>query len=113
MLLNLEVVPEEAKVVRRIYDLYIKKKIGIDGVAAALNKDGVRTRDGAQWRNCTVRQALIHPAYKGRHRIDIPMPVIIDESTWQQAQRRREDARSVLKAGSCRVCVSVVIAATS
>jgi site-specific DNA recombinase len=91
-----EVVPGEAEIVRRIYDLYLKKKIGFDSIVAILNKDGVRTRDGAEWRNCTIRNVLVHPGYKGRHQIGISMPPLIDESTWQQAQKRREDARSVL-----------------
>jgi len=39
---------------------------------------------------------LAHPGYKGLHHIDVPMPPIIEEATWQRAQKRREDARSVL-----------------
>jgi len=91
-----EVIPEEASIVRRIYDLYINNKIGIESIATKLNEDGWRTRDGVPWHSVSVRQVLIHPCYKGRHYIGIPMPVIIDEDTWQQAQRRRESARSVL-----------------
>jgi len=90
------VVAEEAKIVQRIYDLYVKNRIGIESIAAILNKDGLRTRDGAHWRLSNVRQVLSHPGYKGRHKIGIPMPVIIDENTWQLAQQRRENARSVL-----------------
>ena len=90
------VVTEEAVVVRRVYDLYVKNRFGIDAIAAALNKDGVRTRDGAEWRFSAIRNMLIHPGYKGQHHIGIPMPPIIDESTWQQAQQKREDARSLL-----------------
>jgi site-specific DNA recombinase len=90
-----EIVPGEVKIVRRIYDLYLKKKIGMDTIAAILNKDGVHTRDGAEWRFSVVRKILTHPGYKGRHRIGIPMPVIIDESTWQKVQEKRENARSV------------------
>jgi len=91
-----EVVPEEAETVRRIYDLYVNGRMGIEYIAATLNKDGVRTRDGVHWRFSTVRAVLVHPGYKGRHQIGIPMPVIIDEDAWQLAQQRREDARSVL-----------------
>jgi site-specific DNA recombinase len=90
------VVPEEAKIVQRIYDLYVNNKKGIESIAAILNKDGLRTRDGAHWHLSNVRQLLSHPGYKGRHKIGIPMPVIIDENTWQLAQQKRENARSVL-----------------
>jgi len=91
-----EVVPEEASTVQHIYDLYVNEKMGIESVAATLNKDYLHTRDGAPWRFSNVRQVLVHPGYKGRHQIGIPMPVIIDENTWQLAQQRRENARSVL-----------------
>ena len=91
-----DIVPEEAAVVRRVYNLYVKNRMGIDAIAAALNREGVRTRDGAEWRFSAVRKVLVHPGYKGEHHIGIPMPAIIDESTWQQAQQKREDARSLL-----------------
>lgn len=91
-----EVIPEEAGIVRRIYNLYVKEKTGIDSIAASLNKDDLRTRDGALWRFSSVRKVLAHPGYKGRHHTGVPMPPIIEEATWQQAQQRREDARSVL-----------------
>ena len=90
------VVLEEAKIIQRVYDLYVKNRIGIDAIAAALNKDGVRTRDGAEWRYSTIRKMLVHPGYKGRHHTGVLMPAIIEEATWQRAQKRREDARSVL-----------------
>jgi len=91
-----EVIPEEASIVRRIYDLYISEKMGIDSIAASLNKDGLHTRDGAPWHFSIVRQVLVHPGYKGRHHIGIPMPAIIDEDTWRQVQQRRENVRSLL-----------------
>jgi site-specific DNA recombinase len=91
-----EVVPEEAKIVQRIYDLYVNDKIGTESIAAILNKDGLSTRGGARWHLSNVSQILSHPGYKGHHKIGIPMPAIIDENTWQLAQERREKARSVL-----------------
>jgi len=91
-----EVIAEEAEIVRHIYDLYVNKKIGIESIAKNLNEDGLRTRDGAPWRFHAVRMVLSYPGYKGRHEIGIPMPAVVDENTWQLAQQRRENARSVL-----------------
>jgi len=91
-----EVVPEEAKIVQRIYDLYVNDKIGTESIAAILNKDGLRTRGGARWHLSNISQIISHPGYKGHHKIGIPMPAIIDENTWQLAQERREKARSML-----------------
>jgi site-specific DNA recombinase len=90
-----EIVPTEAEIVRRVYDLYVKHQMSINSIVAVLKKDGVRTRDGVEWRYSKVREMLVHPGYKGRHRIGIPMPVIINENTWQKAQQRRENARGV------------------
>jgi hypothetical protein len=70
--------------------------MSINSIVTVLEKDGVRTRDGVEWRYSKVREMLVHPGYKGRHRIGIPMPVIIDENKWQKAQKRRENARNVL-----------------
>ena len=91
-----EVIPAEVEVVRRIYDLYVNKKLGIESIAAVLNKEGLLTRDGAPWRFSAVRTVLTYPGYQGQHKIGIPMPAIIDENTWQLAQERRERARSVI-----------------
>ena len=78
------------------YDLYVKNRMGIEAIAAVLNKDGIRTRDGADWRFSAVLNILTHPAYKGKHKVGIPMPVIVGEDLWEHAQRRREEARTIL-----------------
>jgi site-specific DNA recombinase len=90
-----EVILEEAKVIRHIYDLYLNKKIGILPIALQLNKEGYHPRSGALWRFGTVHEVLTHPGYKGQHYLGLPMPVIIDEDTWRQAQQRRVNARRV------------------
>jgi DNA invertase Pin-like site-specific DNA recombinase len=101
-----EVIAEEADIVQRIYGLYINKKMGIESIAAALNKDGLLTRDGVPWRFSAVRAVLSYPGYMGLHKIGIPMPVIIDERTWQLAQERREKARSVCAGGAAGLAPS-------
>jgi len=91
-----EVVPREAEIVRRVFDLYINDKRGTESIASILNKDGLRTRSGALWHYSHISQMISHPGYKGRHKIGVAMPAIIDGNTWQLAQERRERARSVL-----------------
>jgi site-specific DNA recombinase len=65
-------VPEEAMVVRRVFDLFLKLK-GRRAVAMRLNANGLRTRRGALWTSNTVTEALRNPVYMGanvygRHR---------------------------------------------
>jgi site-specific DNA recombinase len=91
-----EVVPEEAETVRRIYHLYLDRKIGMEAIVRTLNDEGSHTRSGNNWRTNTVRKVLVHPAYKGQHPMGVPVPAIIDESTWQLAQQKREHARSLI-----------------
>ena len=91
-----KVVPEEAETVRRIYNLYVNNKLGIESITAALNKDCQAIRNGSLWRFSTVRQILVHSGYKGRRPNGLQIPVIIDEVTWQKAQDKRETARSIL-----------------
>ncbi len=97
-----EVVPEEAEIVRRIYDLYVNDRIGTESIAAILNKDGLRTRSGAHWHLSNISQVLSHPGYKGRHKIGIPMPVVVDEKTWQLAtlEARIAKVKDVLSWGT-------------
>jgi len=91
-----EVVPEEAETVRSIYYLYIDRKKGMEAIVRILNDEGPRTRSGTRWNMSTVRKVLVHPAYKGQHPMGVPVPAIIDESTWQLAQQKREHARSLI-----------------
>jgi site-specific DNA recombinase len=91
-----EVVPEEADTVRRIYQLYLNEKKGMDTIAKILNDDGSHTRSGNPWTTVTVRSVLIHPAYNGDHPVGIPVPAIVDENMWQLAQQKRENARTII-----------------
>jgi len=91
-----EVVPEEAETVRRIYHLYLDRKIGMEAIVRILNDEGLRTRSGARWYMSVVRNILVHPAYKGQHPMGVPVPAIIDESTWQLARQKREHARGLI-----------------
>ena len=91
-----DVVDEEAEIVRRVYHLYIDQKKGMEAIVRILNDEGSHTRSGTPWTTSTVRNVLIHPAYKGEHPIGVPIPAIIDEKTWQAAQQKREKARNVI-----------------
>lgn len=61
---KLIVVPEEAKIVRRIFSLG-KGPHTPTGIALALNKDKLTTRQGKKWTFWNVRAILENPTYKG------------------------------------------------
>ncbi len=93
-----QIVPEEADVIRRVYDFYLKDNLGMVAITGKLNGEGRLSRAGIPWRVNRVRQLLTHPAYMGSHPVGIKVPPIVDETTWQKAQHKRESARSVQKA---------------
>jgi len=104
----------QARIVRRIYTDYKEGKT-LNGIANSLNKDNipVRGKTGKGWRQVAVRDILLNPMYKGtqivnRHArisqlseldpsklIEIKVPAIIDEQTWQIARDRLKNNKHV------------------
>ena len=62
---DLQVVEEEAKVVRRIFSMCGEKTWGAKAIANALNAEGCRTRTGRPWGPRTVLDLLRNPVYVG------------------------------------------------
>ena len=55
---------QEAKIVRRIYDMYISG-MGCHRIAKKLNEEGIATVTGAQWYSGTIKEMLRNEKYKG------------------------------------------------
>ncbi|MBK7328501.1 MAG: recombinase family protein [Dehalococcoidia bacterium] len=64
---RLELVPEEAVVVRYIFRLYLQEELGIRKIAGQLNAEEVATRRGGRWSMVTVRDILRNRAYLGHY----------------------------------------------
>jgi len=64
---RLELVPEEAVVVRYIFRLYLQESMGIRKIAGQLNSEDVPTRRGGRWSMVTVRDILRNRAYLGHY----------------------------------------------
>ncbi len=58
-------VPEEAEVVRLLFDRYVRGS-GCQSIAAELNRQGIPFRDGRPWSARTVGDILRNPIYAGR-----------------------------------------------
>jgi DNA invertase Pin-like site-specific DNA recombinase len=61
---RLRVIPEQATVVRRVFDLAVSGK-GDRAVAEALNEAGLAASRGGRWCKTAVRRVLDNPAYVG------------------------------------------------
>ncbi len=83
--------PEETPVLRDIFRQYTHDRTGTRGIAAELNRRGVRNRTGKPWSGYTVGRILANPAYAGDiayrdvHVPDAHEP-LIDRATWQRAR---------------------------
>ena len=64
---RLELVPDEALIVRYIYRLYLQEEMGIRKIAGQLNSENIPTRRGGRWSMVTVRDILRNRSYLGTY----------------------------------------------
>lgn len=74
---TLEIVPEQAEIVRLIFSLYVdgipdenaqKHRYGIQAVARKLNEMGIPPSCREYWEKATIRDMLLNPTYAGKIR---------------------------------------------
>jgi DNA invertase Pin-like site-specific DNA recombinase len=61
---KLQIVPEEAEIVRRIFSEYLSGK-GKLAIAKSLNADGIGTINGGRWRESVIHKILQNEKYTG------------------------------------------------
>jgi len=72
---RLEIVPEEAVVVRYIFRLYLQDQLGIRLIARRLNQEGLKTRRGGNWSMVSIRDILRNRVYLGTYsRFGVKVP---------------------------------------
>ena len=62
---TLEIIPEEAEIVKLIYKLYLENH-GSAYISAELNRMGVPTKRGSQWEQSSINKILTNPLYCGK-----------------------------------------------
>ena len=62
---TLEINPEEARIVRKIFSLYNEQGLGCRTISMNLNRDGDKTKYGSDWNARGVRRVLVNPIYCG------------------------------------------------
>lgn len=103
---RLVVDPDEAGVVRRIFDLYLQG-VGINRIAQTLNAAGQRTRRGAKFSARVVLDVLDQVAYLGHVRFKGEVvaedhPALIDREAWDRVQTLRQAKREQPSGGRRR-----------
>lgn len=74
--------PLEAPIVKRIYDLYIERNLGVKGIASLLNEEGV-TRRGVLWSNTSIYSILTGTVYMGEK--------LFNQRNWRTGEKKDED----------------------
>ena len=114
---TLEINPEEARVVRKIFALYNEQGLGCRTISMTLNQDENKTKFGNEWNARGVRRVLVNPLYCGvlvNHKYEIedfltgkqvnipdeerfyherPSWAIVTKETFQKAQETMESRR--------------------
>jgi hypothetical protein len=90
---RLELVPEEAVVVRQIFRLYLHEGLGIRLIARRLNEEGQHTRRGGNWSMVSIRDILRNRVYLGTYsrfgvRVPGSHPALLNSDDFRAVQDR-------------------------
>jgi len=99
---NLAVLEEEAVIVRKIFDLYVKHGYGVHKIANTLTEEGIKTRAGKNFHHASINALIRNLTYTGVLRSGESRSGVIEElqiipsSIYEQAQtimkKRNSDA---------------------
>ena len=95
-----EIVPDEAKIVRLIFDMGCDVSNSYYDICQRLNSMGVKTKRGKEWELRTVKYILSNPFYVGKVRWNMQhheSHTIKDKSEWIIADGRHEPVISMEK----------------
>ena len=104
---RLELVPEEAAIVRYIFRLYMHEGIGVRLISRRLNEEELKTRRGGNWSMVSIRDILRNRAYLGTYnrfgvRVPGSHPALVSPDDFRLVQDRlsaRRTARPAMEAG--------------
>ena len=96
------IIPEEAIIVRRIFNMYLHDDYSLNKIARVLNTEKIPTKTKKNiWQGCTIKVLLRNPTYLGKVRYSLNDPAkyfeaegqheaIIEESLFYQVQEKLE-----------------------
>jgi site-specific DNA recombinase len=96
---RLDLVSDEAVVVRYIFRLYLQEGLGIRLIARRLNEEGLRTRRQRPWSMVSIRDILRNRAYLGTYqrlgvRVPGTHPALVSPDDFRKVQERLSDRRT-------------------
>jgi len=63
--------PDESKIVKEIFTMFLDKNISMTQIAKTLNARKVPTKNNTTWKPATIKQILINPTYIGKVRYSL------------------------------------------
>lgn len=90
---TLEIVPEEANVVRIIFDLYVNNNYGFMALANALDDLGIKPRKSKYWSAAALKNLIDNPVYIGKIRWNFRKTIYVIKDG--EKQRTRPNAKNV------------------
>jgi site-specific DNA recombinase len=96
---RLELVDEEAVVVRYLFRLYLHEGLGIRLIARRLNEEGLRTRRNRPWSMVSIRDILRNRAYVGTYqrlgvRVPGTHPALVSPEDFRRVEERLQQRRT-------------------
>ena len=76
---DLVVCEEEAVIVRKIFDLYVRYGYGVHRIANKLIEEGIKNRAGGNWHHCSIKGMIKNLTYTGVLRSGESRSQIIEE----------------------------------
>lgn len=95
---RLEIVPEEAIIVRKIFELYVSGK-GLKAITNQLNHEGYRTKRGNMFSTNGVKDILMNPTYIGKIRYNV-------RENWSEKRRKGINKNPIIVDGEHEAIIS-------
>jgi len=119
----LHIIENEAKVVRKIYELYGIEELSLSKIAKILNHEGLRTSQNKKWCVSTISRMIENPKYKGfycarkseivdymtkktkhfkkeewtMYKDNARIPAIVEEELWERANNRLSNRKKAFR----------------
>ncbi|MCE5286070.1 MAG: recombinase family protein [Pelosinus sp.] len=95
---TLEIVPEEAAIITKIFDLYVSGR-GFRSIANQLNHEGCKTKKGNAFATDSIREIITNPIYIGMVRYN-------RFENWSEKHRRGKNTKPIMVQGKHEAIIS-------
>lgn len=96
---SLKVIPEEAIIVKKIFELYSSGK-GLKAICNKLNHEGYKTKKGNMFSTCGIKDILMNPIYIGKIRYNV-------RENWTERRRKGINKNPIIVDGEHEPIISM------